>query len=310
MKTRIIQNEPGEVSVGTTTDSRQGIVAAVSEVGRFAPIASYQRFAYACGALLVLSGLLHVLVYLVDGGPWEGPLSWRKPIVFGLSFGITLVTIAWLMTFMRVKRVTGWIVVGLFAVASLAEVSLVSLQTWRGVASHFNETTQFDSSVFSFMGMLVALLVVLTVFVTVRSFFRMDSPPSLAWAIRLGLLLMLVSQGVGVQMIAEGGNTYGVAGALKVPHAVTLHAVQVLPALAILLLVARSTERRRLQIVALGAVGYAVLIASTLVQTYDGRGPLDLSPLTTALALIGIATLATAGTQALRGLLSRTGRSA
>jgi hypothetical protein len=306
MRTRIIQNELGEDTVQATRVSGQGLVTAVSEVGRFTPLASYQRFAYACGALLMLSGLFHLVVYVVDGGPWEGPLSWRKPIVFGLSFGITLVTVAWLMTFMRTKRVTGWIVVGLFAVASLAEVFLVSLQTWRGVASHFNETTQFDSSVFSFMGMLVALLVVLTVYVTVRSFFRMDAPPSLAWAIRLGLLLMVVSQAVGVQMITEGGNTYGAAGALKVPHAVTLHAVQVLPALAILLLVARSTERRRLRIVALGAIGYAVLIASTLVQTYDGRGPLDLSPLTSGLALIGIATLATAGTLALRGLTPRT----
>ena len=30
-------------------------------------------------------------------------------------------------------------------------------------------------------------------------------------------MLMLVSQAVGVQMIAEGGNTFGAAGALKVP---------------------------------------------------------------------------------------------
>ncbi|MFG1812792.1 hypothetical protein ACGFIF_03410 [Kribbella sp. NPDC049174] len=302
MKTRIIQNEPGDEAVRPIRDSGKGLVAAVSEVARFRPTASYQRFAYACGALLVLSGLFHLVVYLVDGGPWGGPLSWRKPIVFGLSFGITLVTIAWLMPFLRAGRVTGWIVVGLFSVASVAEVFLISMQTWRGVASHFNETTQFDSSVFSFMGMLVMLIAVLTVYVTVRSFVRMDAPPSLAWALRLGLVLMLVSQAVGAQMIAEGGNTYGVAGALKVPHAVTLHAVQVLPALAILLLVSRSTERRRVRIVALGAVGYAVLIASTLVQTYDGRGPLDLSPLTSVLALVGLAILAAVGVVTLNGI--------
>ncbi|TCO35223.1 hypothetical protein EV652_101102 [Kribbella steppae] len=302
MKTRIIQNEPGEEAVQATSESGKSLPAAVAEVARFTPTASYQRFAYVCGALLALSGLFHLVVYLVDGGPWGGPLSWRKPIVFGLSFGITLVTIAWLMPFLRARRLTGWIVVGLFAVASLAEVFLISMQTWRGVASHFNETTQFDSSVFSFMGMLVMLLAVLTVYVTVRSFFRMDAPPSLALAIRLGLLLMLVSQAVGAQMIAEGGNTFGAAGALKVPHAVTLHAVQVLPALAILLLVARSTERRRVKIVALGAVGYAVLIASTLVQTYDGRGPLDLSPLTSVLALVGIAILAVVGVVTLNGI--------
>jgi hypothetical protein len=295
MKTRIIQDEP-EQAQGA------GLPAEVRRIGRFTPAASYQRFGYVCGVLLMLSGLVHAVVFLVDGGSWEGPVSWRKPIVFGLSFGITVVTITWLMTFLRARRLTGWIAVGLFAIASLAEVFLVTLQTWRGVASHFNETTPLDASIFSFMGMLVALLVLLTVFVTVRSFVRMDAPPSLGWAIRFGLLLMLVSQGVGAQMIAEGGNTFGTAGALKVPHAVTLHAIQVLPALAILLLAARSTERRRFRIVALGAAGYAVLIASTLVQTYDGRGPLDLSPLTSALAVAGLALLAVAGFKALNGL--------
>jgi hypothetical protein len=60
-----------------------------------------------------------------------------------------------------------------------------------------------------------------------------------------------------------------------------------------------------LRIVASGAAGYAVLIASTMVQTYDGRGPLDLSPLTTMLALIGLAVLLTTGLVALRGLTTR-----
>jgi hypothetical protein len=192
-------------------------------------------------------------------------------------------------------------------VASLGEVFLISMQTWRGVASNFNETTSFDGSVFSLMGMLVALVALLTVYVTIRSFFRMDAPPSLAWAIRLGLVLMLVSQSVGVQMIAEGGNIFGAAGALKVPHAVTLHAVQVLPALALLLLVSKSSERRRLRIVALGAAGYAVLIASTMVQTYAGRGPLDLGPLSSVLALIGLGLLAAAALLALRALATRSG---
>jgi hypothetical protein len=76
-------------------------------------------------------------------------------------------------------------------------------------------------------------------------------------------------------MIVKGGNTFGAAGALKVPHAGTLHAVQVLPALALVLLISESSERHRLRIVALGTAGYVVLIASTLVQTYSGRGPLD-----------------------------------
>jgi hypothetical protein len=272
---------------------------------RFTPAARYQRFAYLCGALLILSGAFHAVVYLFDGGPWEGPVSWRKPIVFGLSFGITLITLSWFMTFLRPRRITGWIVLAVFAVASLGEVFLIGMQTWRGVASHFNEATSFDAQVFSLMGFLVALVALVSVYVTIRSFFRMDAPTSLAWAIRAGLVLMLVSQTVGVQMIVEGGNTYGAAGALKVPHAVTLHAVQVLPALAVVLGLSAYTERRRLRVVALGASGYAALIASTMVQTYDGRGPLDLDVVTSALALAGLAILAAAAVIALRGLGSR-----
>ena len=34
------------------------------------------------------SGFFHLGVYALDGGPWEGPVSWRKPVVFSLSFGI------------------------------------------------------------------------------------------------------------------------------------------------------------------------------------------------------------------------------
>jgi len=206
------------------------LVKDLIRVARFTPVASYQRFAYVCGALLVLSGVFHGAVYLVDGGPWGGPVSWRKPIVFGLSFGITLMTLTWFMTFLRPRRSVGWIVLGVFAVAALGEVFLISMQKWRGVASHFNEDTVFDGLVFSIMGSLVSLVGLVTIFVAARSFFPIDAPPSLAWAIRIGLVLMLVSQAVGVQMILEGGNTFGAAGALKVPHAFTLHAVQVLPA--------------------------------------------------------------------------------
>ena len=131
-----------------------------------------------------------------------------------------------------------------------------------------------------------------TVFITIRSFGPMDAPASLAWAIRIGLVLMLVSQAVGVQMIAEGGNTFGAAGALKLPHAFTLHAVQVLPALALLLVVAEFTERQRLEIVALGGIGYGLLITSTMVQTYAGLGPLEPSNLATSLAASGLVVLA------------------
>ena len=53
------------------------------------------RAGYAVGALLAASGLLHLVVYAVDDRPWEGPLSWRKAVTFGLSFGLTLARRTW-----------------------------------------------------------------------------------------------------------------------------------------------------------------------------------------------------------------------
>lgn len=211
----------------------------------------------------------------------------------------------WFIGFPRPRRTAGWIILGLFAFASVGEVFLISMQKWRGVASHFNDATTFDSAVFGWMGQLVALVALLTVVITVWSFLRTDAPPTLAWAIRAGLVLMLVSQAVGVQMIVEGGNTFGAAGALKVPHAFTLHAIQVLPALALVLSLSALTESRRLRILAVGAAGYAVLIASTAVQTYQGGAPLDLGLLTSALALIGVGLLVTSGVLAVRSLQTR-----
>lgn len=259
--------------------------------GRFAHAEPYQWVGYGCAAILLTSGLVHVAVFLVDGGSWQGPISWRKPVVFGLSFGITVLTLTWLLTFFRIRTVTGWIVVSLLSIASLGEVFLISMQKWRGVASHFNESTTFDATVFSWMGLLVMLIGLLSVFITVRSFFRLDAPPSLAWAIRMGLVLMLVSQAVGGQMIAEGGNTWGVAGSMKLTHAITLHAVQVLPALALLLGLSDFSEARRTRIVLLGAIGYGGLMAAAAMQTYGGLRPLDLNVGSAAAALAGMALL-------------------
>ena len=49
-------------------------------------LSSAERAGYAAGALLVGSGVVHMAILLGTGGSWEGPLSFRKPVTFGLSF--------------------------------------------------------------------------------------------------------------------------------------------------------------------------------------------------------------------------------
>ncbi|HEY3009428.1 MAG TPA: hypothetical protein VGJ63_15380 [Micromonosporaceae bacterium] len=52
------------------------------------PITAQQRFLWWCGTLLLASGAVHVVVAAVDWASWWGAVSWRKPVVFGMSFGI------------------------------------------------------------------------------------------------------------------------------------------------------------------------------------------------------------------------------
>ncbi len=52
-----------------------------------------KRLLLATGWLLVFAGLFHAAVWLASGQPWEGSVSWRKPALFGVSGGFTLVSL-------------------------------------------------------------------------------------------------------------------------------------------------------------------------------------------------------------------------
>jgi hypothetical protein len=264
---------------------------------------AYQSFLYAAGVLLLASGLVHALVFLLDGGGWDGPLSWRKPILFGFSFG-TVLTLGWVLSFLPRRRRLGWLLAGSLGVASVAEVFLITMQRWRGMPSHFNEATAFDAAVFNAMGVMVAVAALVIGAVTVWSFTSPRAAPSMAVAIRVGLVLLVAGQLLGGAIIANGmgkseaqaiaaGSTFGAAGGMKVPHAVSLHAVQLLPVLAWLLGFSGWAERRRTRVVLVAAAGYLGLFAVTVVQTFSGVPTLELAA--------GIAVLLVASVLALAG---------
>jgi hypothetical protein len=122
------------------------------------PAAPAQRLVLGTGALLLVMGLVHVGVLAVDGGPWSGPVTWRKPIVFGLSFGILLLTLALVLRRLPAGRLQWWLAVPV-SVASLLEYAAIASQRWRGRPSHFNEATAYDSAVFGVMAVCVAVVV-------------------------------------------------------------------------------------------------------------------------------------------------------
>ena len=231
------------------------------------------RACHATGLLLILSGLVHLVVFAVDGGPWDGPVSWRKPVTFGLSFGVTLIAVAWVTSYLRVRPGTRAALLSVFAADCVLEVAGITLQAWRGVPSHLDMETPFDTAVSMSLAVGGGVLVVLlTVFAVVSFRHRPAGPAGMALAVRSGFAVLLVGLASGAAMIARGviltrtGHqeaAYHSTAPLKPLHGVGLHAVLVLPALARLLASTSwdATVRRRIVAVAVGCYAAAVAAA-------------------------------------------------
>ena len=250
------------------------------------------------GLLLVASGVAHLVVWAVLGGPWEGPVTWRKPILFGISGGLTSLSLGWVWSKLPWRRSDAWLAASV-AWALLVEVALIDLQSWRGVASHFNRTTPFDSWLYDAMGVLILWVTLVAVDLTIR-FFRQPTGLSadMLLAARSGLVLLVISCLLGIWVSVHGDlrmaaglepERYGTAGVPKFPHGAVIHALQWLPTLAWAARRAGIAERRRVGLVASATVGTTLIGCFALLQTLAGRSRFDVTPFTGAVLACGIA---------------------
>lgn len=211
---------------------------------------------------------------------------WIKPAKFLLSVGIYLATLAWLLPRVDAGRATRFRLRWAFILAMVAENVAITTQAWRGVQSHFNETTPFDAAVFNAMGTMIAVntiaaLVLLVLFVFAP---RMPLPRAVLAGIRFGLLLFLVASGVGGMMIGQSAHAVGVpdggpglpfvnwsteGGDLRIAHFIGLHALQGLPLLG--WLVGRRSPNAGVTAVHVAALAWAVVFGWTLYQALGGR---------------------------------------
>ncbi|MGW5277850.1 hypothetical protein ACWERI_00115 [Streptomyces collinus] len=234
-----------------------------------------ERLCHVTGALLVLSGLVHLLVFAVDGGPWYGPVSWRKPVTFGLSFGLTLIALTRVTSYLRTAPRTRAALLLVLAVNCVVEVGGITLQAWRRVPSHLNMETPFDTAVSMTLAVGGGVLVVLlTVFAAASFRRRPTGPAGMPLAVRSGFAILLSALASGAAMIARGvvltrtGHqeaAYHSTAPLKPLHGVSLHAVLVLPLLARALSRTSWSERTRWRIVAAATVCYAAAVAGAAV---------------------------------------------
>ena len=238
------------------------------------------RAGYVIGLLLFVSGLAHVAILVTSGGSWEGPLSLRKPATFGLSFGSTLVTIVWVTRLLALSKRARVLLIASFAAASVLETALVTLQAWRGVPSHFNVETAFDTMVTRGLAGGGIALVAMVVWLTAVSFrANREVAASVRIAVRAGFLALCGAMVVGAVMIGRGMTlvfgghadaAYRAGGSLKPMHAVLMHGVLVLPGLAWWAGYAGWSEREQVRLITVAVSGYALTAALVTIGTLMG----------------------------------------
>jgi len=271
-----------------------GMVRSIAVAWMTGRLMSEFRPSLVIGGVLILSGLFHLMELWITGSAWDGPLSARKPALFGVSAGVTVWSIAWVLAQLD-QRSLDRSMASLIAVGLLLEVGLITLQQWRGVASHFNRATALDATIESTMFGLILLVTAGIAWLCWRSNRLPPMLKSRVMAINAGLWLLLISCGLGLLAtilgevnLAHGRppEVWGPAGVLKYPHGAALHAIQTLPLLSILLQQLRALHSALLL---RGAVlAHVLFMTHALWQTLSGRGRFDFDAM-------GYATLAVAG---------------
>jgi hypothetical protein len=254
--------------------------------------------ALAAAALGVIA-VLCVAAMLLDQRTLAGAPIWAKPFKFAVSGALYFATWSWLVSLLpRFRRTAAWLTNFLVLIFA-AEYVLLVFQAARGRASHFNNATPQDALIYDVMGKMIMGLWAATLVLTILVMFTKLPDRASSLAVRAGAVLSLVGISLGVlmtnptaQQLAQwkahgrpdmvGAHTVGladggpglpilgwstVAGDLRIPHFAGMHALQVLPLLAIALAaLARRFPRLRddvvrARLVLVGAAGYAGLIA-------------------------------------------------
>ncbi len=181
-------------------------------------LTAYPALAY--GVWLQLGLALCALV----GMPFDkrvilGINPWIKPLKFDLSVLIVFLTIAAILTgFERYAIARTWIAAAI-SISLSVENLLISLQSFRGVRSHMNESTPLSSKIWLAMGVGLAVFMLAAVSLLALAFIgHLKWPAAVAWGVRLGLLVFVAGSAEGKPMVSRGGHTIGATDGTRGCH--------------------------------------------------------------------------------------------
>jgi uncharacterized membrane protein YhaH (DUF805 family) len=270
---------------------------------------TWHRPSYRFAQVLIGITALCVVALMVDQRTLQGAPIWAKPFKFAVSGALYFFTWSWLVSLLpRFRRASAWLT-NLLVVIFAAEYVLMVFQAARVRASHFNNETPLDNTIFQVMGLMIATLWLVNLVLTVGVMFTRLQDRATTWAARIGAILGMAGISLATLMSGPteeqaaslkatgtsamiGAHTVGlpdggpglpilgwstVGGDLRIPHFIGLHGLQALPLLALALgvLAARYPRLRddavRLRLTLVAGAGYAGLLGLLTWQALRGQ---------------------------------------
>lgn len=245
----------------------------------------------AAGIAMALLIVPTLLAYAIDTRLFNGDNVWLKPLKFEISIAIYLFSFALLLPLTgeafqrsRLGRFTVWPVIGLL----FFELVYIAWRASRGEASHYNQGSPTAIAFYAAMG-IAAVLFTAASGILAYGLARKDAAPlpavlrrSLVLGLGLTAILGILS---GAVLSSAGGHTVGTpppsaavipffgwslsVGDLRLAHFLALHAMQIVPGVA--LLASSLRPGTALRTVDAFALTYACVTAAALVAALNAR---------------------------------------
>ena len=241
-------------------------------------------------ALVGVVPMFALLAYFVPGSI-HTVSPWIKPIKFSMSFATYVWTASLFFLFLKPPSWQATLARRATAVSVIVEMFLLGMQAWRTAQPY--STQRFpDSAMSQMVTAMVFVHTVVMVWILVlccgeRARTKL-ADHTLVAAIRDSVVIFLVGNAVGGYMLARGSHIVGaseggrglpfvnwsvIAGDLRIAHFIAVHAIQIVPLFACLLLQMTpipALKRRRLAVFGVSA-GVMLVVLATFVQAALGH---------------------------------------
>lgn len=269
-------------------------------------------------AMAVL-GIVSMVGLFVDPRILTGAPIWAKPLKFSISICVYTLTLSWLIGLLKLRQRVAWWAGTVAAVFLLVEIVVIVGAVIAGTTSHFNVSTPFHAAIWGVMAVSIVIVWAAALPVVVMLFRQDLGDAARSLAIRAGFIVALIGMGLAFLMTSptpqQLGDFQGIAGAhtvgipdggpglpilgwstvtgdLRIPHFIGMHALQVIPLVAIALeILARNLSILRRPATRHGIIWvvialYIGVLAVVTGQALSGESIVRPSPLVTLSTLV------------------------